>query len=380
MANGSLPLLRYLHRLAAGTPGADVSDGQLLERFVRQQDETAFTLLLRRHAPMVWGVCSRLLRTPQDAEDAFQATFMVLVRKAGVIAEGERLAGWLHGVAVRVAKKAQVQSARRLAQHKEMEEVFRHVPTGEPGWKELSAVLDDEVQRLPVKYREPLVLCYLEGLSNEEVARRFGCAEGTLRSWLSRARDLLRQRLHRRGLVVPAATLAALLADNAASGAVTVRLVDSTLSLAHTLLVTGQVGSTSASVAALTKGVLQDMVLIKLKTTVGILAAGVVLASSVWVGQRALAQKPPGAGEPKTSTVGGVATAKGPHASKLDLSPKSFAKIRAAIQPQGHEWRHLEVHWYTDIVAARKKAAAEDKPILVFRTGGAGYNDPLGQC
>jgi hypothetical protein len=123
------------------------------------------------------------------------------------------------------------------------------------------------------------------------------------------------------------------------------------------------------------------MMLTKSKIITGILVATVALAGSAWVGQHALAQKPRlNAGKSKKPTVVAAPVEKDPHASKLDLNPENFAKLRATIQPQGHEWRHLKVHWHTDIVAARKKAAAEDRPILVFRTGGAGYNDPLGQC
>jgi RNA polymerase sigma factor (sigma-70 family) len=381
MANGLLPLLRYLQRITAGTPGGDLSDGQLLQRFVRHQDEAAFTLLVGRHARMVWGVCSRVLHDSHAAEDAFQATFVVLLRKAGSIAHGERLASWLYGVALRVAQKARVQAARRLAHQKEMRDMPDQVPTDATTWHELSAVLDGEVRSLPARYREPMVLCYLKGLSNEEAARQLGCPEGTLRSWLTRAREMLRQRLQRRGLVLPGAALASLLAENAASAAVPAGLVDSTLTLTHTLLVTGQLGLKSAAVATLSRGVLKDMVLIKVKIAAAVLAATVALAGSGWFVQQALAHKPTAPAPAKSKSADQAAPAdNAAHASKLDLNRENLAKLRAAIQPQGNEWRHLKIHWYTDIVAARKKAAAEDRPILVFRTGGAGYNDPLGQC
>lgn len=379
MANSLLPLVQYIHRIGTGSSGGDLSDSQLLERFVRQQDEEAFRALLLRHAPMVWNVCARVLHHPQEAEDAFQATFLVLVRKAGSIAQGERLANWLYGVAWRVANKARIQAAKRLARQKELADMPGKGPSAAPGWHELAAVLDEEVQRLPGKYREPIVLCYLEGLSNAEAARQLGCPEGTLSGWLTRGRERLRQRLRRRGMVVPAAAFASLMAENASSAAVPPALVASTLSTAHTVVVTGQLGLTSAAVAALTKGVLQEMVLIKPKIAAGILAATVVLAGSAWFGQHALAHKPPksAAAQPKDPA---APTEKASHASKLDLTRESFTTFRDLVRPTDKEWRHLKVKWYTDIVAARKKAAQEDKPILAFYTGGAGYNDPLGVC
>lgn len=138
----------------------------------------------------------------------------------------------------------------------------------------------------------------------------------------------------------------------------------------------------SALVVTGATGVFKNMVPIKLKIVVVGLTASVALAASGWVAQQALAQKPsaPQKRETKDAPVAAAPADEVPHASKIDLTPESSAKLRAAIRPQRNEWRHLQVHWYTDIVAAHKKAAAEDKPILVFRTGGAGYNDPLGQC
>lgn len=138
----------------------------------------------------------------------------------------------------------------------------------------------------------------------------------------------------------------------------------------------------SAPVVTGATGVFKNMVPIKLKIVVVGLTASVALAASGWVAQQALAQKTsaPQNRDKKATSAAAAPAEESPQASKLDLTPESSARLRAAIRPQGNEWRHLQVHWHTDIVAARKKAAAEDKPILVFRTGGAGYNDPLGQC
>jgi hypothetical protein len=141
-------------------------------------------------------------------------------------------------------------------------------------------------------------------------------------------------------------------------------------------LATGQLSEASAGVAALTQGVLNDMAFIKLKTAAGLLAATAILAGSGWAVKRAMADKP----DPPEKSASVAAAPAEPHPSKLDLSPDSFAKFRELVRPADNEWRHLRVKWLTDIVAARKKAAKEDKAIIIFRTGGAGYNDPLGVC
>jgi RNA polymerase sigma factor (sigma-70 family) len=203
------PALRHLRRLAA-SPEADPSDAQLLRRFVSQQDESAFELLVWRHGPMVYDLCRRVVRDGHDAEDAFQATLLVLARKAASISKHESLGSWLYKVAYRVALRAR-DGARRRARH---ERPVANLPAvGDPhaaadaSWAELRLVLDEELSQLPEKHREPVVLCYLEGLTNEEAARQLACPVGTLKTRLAQARRLLGARLTRRGLAV-GATLA----------------------------------------------------------------------------------------------------------------------------------------------------------------------------
>jgi RNA polymerase sigma-70 factor (ECF subfamily) len=180
-------------RLAA--PPDEPTDRQLLERFVRRRDEEAFALLVRRHGPLVLGVCQRVLEHQQDAEDAFQATFLVLVRKARSLSRPELLANWLYGVAYRTARKARV-AARRRRSH---EGRVVTLPAGDPvaalAEGELRAVLDEEIKRLPEKYRAPVLLCDVEGLTHEEAARRLGWPVGSMSSRLARGRELLRDRL-----------------------------------------------------------------------------------------------------------------------------------------------------------------------------------------
>ena len=177
-------------------PAADqVSDGQLLRWFVVWQDARAFEALVRRHGPMVLSVCRRLLGDDHDAEDAFQATFLVLARKAGVIGKPDLLAGWLYRVATRTAAKARVQAARRRFHESRAAVAPVADPLPDASRRDLGSALTAELAGLPERYRAPLVLCYLEGKTNGEAARQLGCPAGSMSSRLARGRELLRQRL-----------------------------------------------------------------------------------------------------------------------------------------------------------------------------------------
>jgi RNA polymerase sigma factor (sigma-70 family) len=177
------------------------SDRELLEVFAGRQDEAAFVELVRRYGPMVLGVCRKMLRHEQDAEDAFQATFLVLARKSGSIRDPEALPNWLYGVACRLAARARVIAARRQAREAPLEESLDPAAMPEPDPDGVGPVLYEEIGRLPDHYRAPFVLCYLQGRTNEEAARQLGCAPGTVFSRLARARNRLRSRLERRGVV-----------------------------------------------------------------------------------------------------------------------------------------------------------------------------------
>src|SRR5262249_10100333 len=160
--------------------------------------------LMQRHGGLVWGVCKHLLRQEQDVEDAFQATFLVLARRAGSIRKTDAVGSFLHGVAYRVAVKARLGAQRRAAPQRAAARPQAR-PRADLGWRELQAALDEEVQRLPERYRGPFVLCCLEGKSRQDVARELGCKEGTLASRLARARALLQRRLSHRGVTLSAA-------------------------------------------------------------------------------------------------------------------------------------------------------------------------------
>ncbi len=185
MSEGRRPtLLAYLLRLGRN-PAVESSDSQLLEQFVRERDEAAFTSLMRRHGPLVWDVCRRVLAEEQAAEDAFQATFLVLVRKARSVSKRASVRSWLYGVALRVALRARQREGLRRV--REQSAPPRQVDAAaEPGWDDVRPILDEEIQRLPEKYRLPIILCYLEGQTNDEAARLLNCPRGTIATRLAR--------------------------------------------------------------------------------------------------------------------------------------------------------------------------------------------------
>src|SRR5262249_49253650 len=173
-------VLGHISQLVGTPPAGDLTDGLLLQRYTSDGEKAAFAALLQRHGRLVWGVCRHVLRHDQDAEDAFQATFLVLAHKASSIRKQESVASWLYGVAYRTAMKAKTNAAKRRAHEKWARLRAREGPLAGAAWRELQAMLDDEVNRLPEKYRAPFVLCCLEGRSRSEVARALGWKEGTV--------------------------------------------------------------------------------------------------------------------------------------------------------------------------------------------------------
>src|SRR5262249_54637634 len=162
-----LRVLRDVRRTFAVRAAGELTDGDLLRRFSRDRDEAAFATLLQRHGPLVWGGCRRVLHDANDADDAFQATFLVLARKAGSVGQPDRLANWLYGVALRVAQKARAAAAQRHARQQQVTDMPAAEPSREADWNDLRQVLDEEVQRLPEKFRLPVLLCCLEGRTRE---------------------------------------------------------------------------------------------------------------------------------------------------------------------------------------------------------------------
>ncbi|SIN71540.1 RNA polymerase sigma-70 factor, ECF subfamily [Singulisphaera sp. GP187] len=245
------------------------TDGQLLDDFLARREEAAFEELVNRHGPMVWGVCRRILHRHHDAEDAFQATFLVLARKGDSIVPRERLGNWLYGVAVQTALKARsliLKRGDRERQVMTMPEPTAHRPRLSD---DLGRWLDEELSRLPEKYRAPIVLCDLEGESHQAAAGRLGWPVGTLSGRLSRARDLLTRRLNRHGQGLSAGTLTVALAREATAAPVPLALVDST-ARAAAQFAGGRVATEllSGQVIALTESVLTALVLSKIKVII----------------------------------------------------------------------------------------------------------------
>ena len=247
-------------RIFRGETVTGLSEWQLLERYLERRDEAAFEALLARHGPMVLGVCRRMLPDQTDVEDAFQATFLVLVRRARQLGPRDAIGPWLYGVAVRVALRARSEAARRQRRFKsdtgDFQAICADVP---PVDRELTEILDQELSRLPPKYRFPIVLCYLEGQTHEEAARQLKWPVGTIKGRLARARELLRSRLMRRGLAPSIGALTLALSCDS-SAALPRELLERTVKSSMKLALgqaTAQVVSTS--ITSLAEGVLTSM-------------------------------------------------------------------------------------------------------------------------
>jgi RNA polymerase sigma factor (sigma-70 family) len=263
-----------LRSAALPQEGPGLSDGQLLESYVRSREEGAFAALVHRHGPMVWGVCRRVLDSHQDAEDAFQATFLVLVRKAGAVTPREMVANWLYGVAHQTALKARANTARRRGREKQVTAMPERALEQQQLWDDMRGLLDRELSRLPEKYRALIVLCDLQGKTRKAAAQHFRLPEGTVASRLATARSLLAKRLTRSGLTLSAGTLAALLSQNLALGGTPPASLACATIKAATLFAAGQAAATgaiSAKAALLAEGVLKTMLLTKLKYIAGLL-------------------------------------------------------------------------------------------------------------
>ncbi len=244
-------VLEHLRKLTRPDRARDLSDADLLERFRRRREEAAFTLLVQRHGPMVLAVCRRILGDIHDAEDAFQATFLVLVRSAGAIRKRQSLASWLHGVAARIAHKTRMRSIRQKAQELAfLPPTVRDDPSENVDAEELRAALDEEIARLPNKYRTPLVLCYLAEKTHEQAASELGWPKSSVTARLAKARELLQRRLMRRGFSVPAGLLAVLLTETTTNAAVPSLLTLSTVRLAVQALTGETLAATSAAALA----------------------------------------------------------------------------------------------------------------------------------
>src|SRR5262245_2802527 len=412
MAKGSLDVvLRHARELFGTDRSAGLPDGQLLGRFVAHHDEAAFAALVQRHGRLVLGVCRRVLGHEHDAEDVFQATFLILVRHAASVRKRDSLAAWLHGVAYRTAQSARRSAMRRQRHESQAEERPTDSPAAEASLRELQAILDEEVQRLPEKYRAPFVLCCLEGKSRAEAARELGWKEGTVSGRLAEARQRLQQRLTRRGVALSAAMGAVALAEPEVFAAVPARLAD-TVVQAAAQFAAGQMlaaGLVSGQVAALVNGVSKGMAITKAKLGVAILAA-LVLAAGAGLGahqvlsgrqpegKQANAPEPPTVGrdEPKpevdkpartdwhgdplppgaVARIGTLRLYNGSQFSGLLYAPDGKTLISSGLHDTVHCWDaatgkelcHLRTGWVNSLALSpdgkRLAAAAYDRPTI----------------
>jgi len=288
-------LTRYLCNLVSTAKLRDSSDYDLMKRYVASRDEEALTALVRRHGPMVYHLCCRVLRNEHDAEDAFQATFLVFARKAHTLRTLESVGNWLYGVAYRTALKARTAAARRSRQ--EDAAPLRSVaePLAELTVHEAQTIVDQELARLPDKYRSPLVLCCLEGMTRDEAAQQLGWSSSLLKSRLEQARELLRNRLVRRGMTLTSGLFSAGLLGTTAQAGLARALVDATVHGAALVAAGGSGGLfVSAQARALSEGVLKAMWLTKLKAFAVvclILVPAVLGVSGALISMRA-AEKP----------------------------------------------------------------------------------------
>jgi RNA polymerase sigma factor (sigma-70 family) len=269
---------QYLRVLSGSRNDPPQADGQLLERYVAERDEAAFAALVDRYGPLVLGVCNRVLQDPHAAEDAFQATFLVLARRAPTLDGQGPLGNWLYAVAYRTAVKARQNAARRRAHERQVLEMPAAQASEDKTWDDLRPLLDEELNQLPEKYRAPLVLCFLEGKSHQEAARELGWPSGSMSRRMARARELLKQRLARRGLALSTGLLFALIAGKAKAAVVAAPLAAMT-TRAAVLFGAGK-ASAEATVAAHVASLAEE-VLRSALTTKAAKGSGLVLTLAV---------------------------------------------------------------------------------------------------
>ena len=340
---------------------AGMSDAELIERFTTRRDagaEAAFAAIVSRHGPMVLGTCRLMLEDPHTAEDAFQAVFLVLARRAGSIRNPELLGPWLHGVASKIARKARVQIDRRRRREKPEVEMASVESIGceadvRSVRDEEAAVVHEEIGRLPERYRRAVVLCHFEGLTHAEAARRLGCAPGTVSSLVSRARELLRTRLGRRGLTGGSLALIASFEPKMAAAAVPPLLERATIQAALCYATKRAVafGIVSPSAALLAGDALKSMTLYKLAIA-GLVAMtlGIAVAAGGFAAGMPRAVEPPHSRKPRQAITLGNAPDKEPV-----TEPAWRRRRTAAVARSSGAHRHRCLFCGT---AARRKRGA----------------------
>jgi RNA polymerase sigma factor (sigma-70 family) len=323
-------ILRHIHQLA-GPRAPRRTDRQLLEDFTARRDEAAFAALVSRHGAMVLRVCRRVLGHEQDAEDAFQATFLVLARNAGAVRKRDTVADWLHGVAHRTALKAKRGAARRRS-HEARKRARTPEAVPSPSWDDVRTVLDDELRRLPEPFRAAFTLCVLEGKSGPRAAAELGCSEGTVASRLARARQRLRQRLARRGIKLAALLAILAVAERTADGAVPARLAEMTVRFGLLVAAGGPAaGAIPPHIAALAAGVTRAMSLSKTQIAAALIVALGLIVAGAGVLTAQAPTLPPGGAVPQADT-------QPPAAAKPPANPEKDGPVEVrgrVLDPDG---------------------------------------------
>jgi RNA polymerase sigma factor (sigma-70 family) len=361
----SNPFLDHVRHLIGSVPAAAMTDGELLEQFLAQHDETAVEALVRRYGPLVLGVCRRVLRNLHAADDVFQATFLVLTRKAPTLNGTKSLGNWLYTVAYRLALRARAVEIRRQQRQARAMHLRHQMEIMPANASDVIVALDEELHRLPARHRVPLVLCYFEGKTNEEAAQLLGCPRGSMAARLAQARERLRKSLARRGYAAPATGIATLLANSAAQGAVPLPLLINTVRAA--LWFAGEqsssTGVVSTQAVALARAAFRSMLVYKLKIV------GVMLLASAMLGTSAtMLLKPAVAASPPPHS-----TAQAPPSNRL-----TPAEITGERLPQGAlarmgptQLRHGDAIYFADYMPDGKTlvTAGKDHVIRLWDLG-----------
>jgi RNA polymerase sigma factor (sigma-70 family) len=367
-------VLRHVRGLVTAEQASRAPDRQLLERFAARREEAAFAALVRRHGPLVLGVCRRVLHQEQDAEDAFQATFLALARNPGAVGERGSVGGWLHRVAYRTAVKARARSAARRGHERRADRRPPADPLAEVTGRDVIAAVDDELQRLPEQQRAPLVLCYMEGLTGDDAARRLGWSVRTLKRRLAQGRECLRRRLTRRGLALPAALLAAGMAQGARAA---VPAALATTAVKAGLLVAGGgavAGIVSARAAALAAGAVRAMAAGKARAVGALLLALALLG----IGAGLLASGPSPAadeGEPKAPAAGAKAAD-----NKKEMSATGRVLDAGGEPVAGAEVAVVAAGWSEERVLARGRAGSDGRFRLTLADPRARWQEVYGMA
>jgi RNA polymerase sigma factor (sigma-70 family) len=322
-------VIRHIGRLAGLRGDLAAPDEQLLRRFIDTRDEAAFTAIVSRHGPMVLCVCRQLLRDPNDVDDAFQATFLVLVRKARSVRKPELLGNWLYGVAYKVAARARANRAKRRTREGQENDMTAFPAASVPADADLRSLIHEEVHRLPDKYRGPVVLCFLENKTHEEAAQTLRWPIGSVKGRLARAKELLRSRLARRGVTTTAGGIVATLAPETVSAAIPTKMLETTIKVAMAVAAgkTVAAGLVSAHAVALSEGVIHTMFWNKLK-----FVAAFVFSLTLLGGAGVLAYQ-------------GVGKEPEKKAEQAKETPKEAAKPKDDNKVLQGDWRVVTVEW-----------------------------------